>query len=226
MSRVLAFSCLHTPFDHKDAIDFLNDTRKKYKCDKIVCLGDEIDFHVLSDYQYEPDAMGAKEEYCKAMGRLSKYQTVFPKMEICTSNHTSRVYRAAAKAHIPMDFLKSYKEFMLAPKGWNWHDEVIIDNVIYIHGDGYSKVEQAVLSKFQSVVMGHLHTKGEVEYIATPNQLVFGMNVGCLYDRHQYAFRYASKHKRKPILGAGVVIDGKYAVFEPMIIPDKIRRIK
>ena len=60
--RVLAFSCNHSPFHHKDALRFLKEQKKIWKPDVVVCLGDEMDYHMMSRHPKEPDAMGAMEE--------------------------------------------------------------------------------------------------------------------------------------------------------------------
>ena len=53
-------------------------------------------------------------------------------------------------------------------------------------------------------------------YFANEDAMIFGMSVGCGVDRHTAAMDYGIKFTSKPIIGCGVVIDGVYAVFEPM----------
>lgn len=98
---------------------------------------------------------------------------------------------------------------------------------MYIHGEGFSGQNGAITaakSHRQSVVLGHLHTFGGVTYSASRNDLIFGLNVGCLIDTHAYAFRYGKFLANRPTLGCGVVIDGKQAIFVPMDLGFKPRK--
>jgi predicted phosphodiesterase len=40
MSRVLVFGDTHIPFMRKGYVEFLKSVYKKYRCDKVVCVGD------------------------------------------------------------------------------------------------------------------------------------------------------------------------------------------
>ena len=43
----------------------------------------------------------------------------------------------------------------------------------------------------QSVVHAHTHITGAIQFMSTDNDLVFGMNCGCLIDTKSFAFEYA-----------------------------------
>jgi hypothetical protein len=76
----------------------------------------------------------------------------------------------------------------------------------------------------QSTVIGHIHAFAGIQWNANPRHLFFGFNVGCLIDRHLYAFKYGKKFKNKPILGVGLIENGipKYI---PMLLNQKGRWI-
>lgn len=229
MSRVLVFSCIHSPFIRKGYLDFLKEVKRKYQCDVVVNAGDEMDYHMLSVHPKEPSAMGAKEEHERGVAELKKYYKAFPKAKCCVSNHTSRPYRKAAEGGLPELFLKKYNDFLEAPRGWKWSLKWEIDGVIYKHGDGYSGEKPHAIAAFKernSIVIGHVHPVGGVEYLAGPNDLIFGMCVGCGVDHATYAMRYAQKNPKKPVIGCGVVIDGKQAIFIPMELGSRIKRVK
>ena len=63
-----------------------------------------------------------------------------------------------------------------------------------------------------------MHGQAGVQYFANSSQLIFGMNVGCGLDRDRASMDYGLKFNTKPVLGCGVVIDGKHAYFEPMLL--------
>jgi len=219
MSRVLVFSCTHNPFMKAGYVSFLKRVSSRFRCNMAINLGDEVDHHMISDYEKDPDAMGAKEEYLKAIQGLKDLYKAFPKALCCHSNHTSRHTRKGASVGIPSVYFRSLRELLEAPAGWKWADEWEIDGVEYFHGEGFSGEKghrDAARTRMNSVVMGHLHGIGGVEYIATVKDRVFGMCVGCGIDYKAYAFKYGKAAKLKPIIGCGVVLNGKEAFFIPM----------
>ena len=52
---ILIISDTHIPYHHKDVIAFLKGIKKKYKPDRIIHIGDEIDSHAISFHDSDPD---------------------------------------------------------------------------------------------------------------------------------------------------------------------------
>lgn len=211
LARVLVISDLQCPFDHDDYLPFLIKAYKKYRCDTVVCIGDEIDHHALGDYGCDPDGYSAGHELTKAVERLSRYYKVFPEVKLCESNHTVRIFKRAFKAGIPIKYMKDFAEVIESPKGWKWADEWEIDGVRYIHGCGYSGTLGALNAAKDSgvsTVIGHLHSDSGVLFFNSGRKTIFGMNVGCGIDQKAYAFNYAKHSRKKAVLSCGVVIDG------------------
>lgn len=145
---------------------------------------------------------------------------LFPKVDVCISNHTSRPYKAAYRSGIADRYLKDYREWLAAPDGWQWKERYIIDNVLYFHGDGYSGEKghiNAARDAHISTVIGHLHGHAGVHYITGAVDRIFALNVGCLIDVDAYGFRYGKYSRVKPSLGCGIVVEGKEAFFVPLI---------
>lgn len=213
---VLAIPDLHKPYDHKDSTDFLRDTAKEFKPNLIVCLGDEGDQHRLSDHEHHPDMPSAKDEYDLMIKRLKPLYKLFPKVQVCISNHTSRPFRKAFSAGLPSLYLKEYRDFMQAPRGWTWHQRILIQNVVYEHGEGVSGKDaawRAMMQNKRSTVIGHIHAYGGVVYSSDPFSQTFALNAGCLVDVDALAFKYGEKYRNKATLGCGIVIDGKQGHF-------------
>lgn len=229
MARVLVQPDLQAPFQHIDTIPFLLSVNDKYKCNEWVNIGDEVDFSTLSvSHLPDPDGIGFKEEFNQAVDFLKELYKIWPRMKVCVSNHTIRPIKKALYAGVPSVFLKSYQEFLGAPKTWVWADEWEIDGVLYIHGEGFAGQmghAKAADKHRQSVVIGHIHSFGGINYLNNrKNELIFGMNVGCLIDVKSYAFKYGKHFPNKPTLGCGVVIDG-VPHFIPMLLNSKGRWI-
>lgn len=223
---VLAISDCHFPMAHKDHLNFLRELKKRYRPTSVVHLGDELDMHALSNYDHDPDGYGPKDEYDRGMEDMRRLYEVFPKVQACVSNHSSRPFRLAAKCGIPSLYLREYKDFMQAPKGWSWHDKVEIDGTVFIHGEGFSgplAALKAAHSHMQSTCIGHVHTNAGVLFNANNRHLFFGLNAGCLIDRSAYAFNYGRHLPAKPILGCGI-INNRVPFFQPMLLSDKTGR--
>lgn len=216
---VLAIPDLHCPFEHKDSLSFLKAVQDKYKPNKIICLGDEIDAYALSTFEHGPDTYSAGHELEKAIKHLLPFYKQFPKVSVCTSNHTNRIVKRAFKAGLPAKFLKEFADILDAPKDWVWLDRWIVDDVVYEHGEGYSgaaAVKLIAKDNMKSTVFGHVHSYAGVQYISNPYEQFFGMNCGCLVDNDAYAFAYSKNMKSKPALGCGI-IDRGIPYFIPMI---------
>ena len=212
-SRVLVIGDTHCPFDLDTYLDFLVDTYKLYRCNRVVHIGDCVDFHAVSYHETDADAYGAKDELNYAKKRLKRYYDVFPRMDVVWGNHSRLIMRKATSSGIPSKWIKEYNQVFEIPN-WTYHHELEIDGVLYAHGEG-GTARTKCKSDLQSVVQGHLHTQLYVEYVVGRKNRVFGMQVGCGINHEEYAFGYA-KSGKKPAIGAGVVIGGKEAIAVPM----------
>lgn len=98
----------------------------------------------------------------------------------------------------------------------------MIDGVIYSHGDsgrgGQDAAFKQAKDNFRSTVIGHFHNQAGARWWANPEFRVFGLSVGCGIDASKMQFEYGRKITNKPILGCGVVINGKHAYFEPWLL--------
>ena len=61
--NVLVIGDTHCPAMHPNYLEFLQDIRSKFKCTKIVHIGDVIDHHCVSFHDKHPDSTGAVDEY-------------------------------------------------------------------------------------------------------------------------------------------------------------------
>lgn len=219
-SNVLVISDLQIPYEHPQALDFIQEVENTFLIDTFLCIGDEVDQHCISRFDADPAALGAGPELQLAKRRLRKWYDAYPDMLVCMSNHTQRVYNNAFHAGIPEEYLRPVNEWLDAPEGWTWEEFFIIDGVKYEHGDAqggmYAARNLAVRNR-RSTVIGHHHSHGGVFYIANDDEMIFGMNTGCLVDQKSLAFKYAKNSAFKPTLGCGVVMEG-VPYFIPMLL--------
>lgn len=217
---VLAIPDLHLPHQHQDSIPFLKAVKEQFKPDIVCCLGDFEDWNSISMHDHDPDGLSPGQELQLLRAEAQAYFKLFPKVFMCTSNHGSLPFRRAFKYGLPKDLLRGYREILGAPKGWVWADYWEFDGVIYEHGDPFSGRNGALSAaeqNMQSTTIGHIHAFAGIQYSANSKHLIFGFNVGCLINRDAYAFAYAKKIKRKPILGCGIIKHG-VPTFIPMLL--------
>lgn len=211
MSRVLVIGDVHEPVSHPSYLRFTRFIRDKWRCDRVVFIGDVVDHHGISFHAKNPDCPGPRDEAAQTLRGIHKWYNAYPKAEVMIGNHDERVHRLAASVGISSNFLKPYAEAWETP-GWDWKYETFIDDVHILHGTGSSGVRPAKLRAEQScmsTVIGHVHSVGGVQYGAGPKHRLFGMDVACGVDRNAMAMAYGKNMVRKPVLGCGVLIDGE-----------------
>ena len=210
-SRILVISDMHIPYHHKDSFAFLKSIKKEFKPDTVVNIGDSLDFHAISMHEHNPDLFSAGHELQQARKYVKELESIFPEVTEVDSNHSSLVYRRALKFGMSKEFLKDYGDF-LGTKKWKWIDDLTLtmsngQRCFFTHGRSADvlKVSQAM---GMSCVQGHYHTKFVVSWWANPDNLFFGMNVGCLINQKSMAFAYAKNFKTRFIIGCGIIING------------------
>ena len=218
--RVLIISDLHIPYHHRDAFAFLKEVKKQYKPDFVVNIGDLLDFHGMSMHDHDPDLASPGDEMTIAKEYVKELEWIFPKVVEVESNHSSMVYRRALKSGMSRQFLKSYGEF-LGTKKWTWVDDLALTlsngrRCLFTHGKA-ADVLKVSQSMGMNTVQGHYHTKFLISWWANPDNLFWGMSVGCLINQKSLAFAYAKNFKTRFILGCGMIIDGIPKLF-PMVL--------
>jgi hypothetical protein len=234
-SRVLCISDMHAPFHHPDTLDFLRALNDKYRFDRIVNLGDEIDHHGLSYHDHDPDLPSAGHEHARAQDVMSELEALFPVMDIMDSNHGSLLYRKAITHGIPRLLLAEYRDALFAKKndkgqfyrpagrgdGWNWHNTLTItlpDGKRCTFAHGRSKSTKVNVQKAGTCyVQGHHHTVCDIVYHSTPDFLNWGMTLGCSINDDSPAFRYNAGSIERPIVCHGGIIDSHPLLF-PMVL--------
>lgn len=201
----------HIPYEHPDYLEFCKKTFKEQGVTRVIHIGDIFDNHALSFHDSEPSLVGAAGERELATERLKPWFKAFPKLTLVSGNHDLMANRKAIKAGIdPNIYMKSLGEVYNFPKGWDIVDKVIINNVMYHHGEtatGVNGFRNDAKARMMSTVTGHIHSNLGISYTATDHRLVYGMAVGCGVDVDSMAFAYGKNFKLKPVIGCGVVAD-------------------
>ena len=207
-------------------VEFLRRTFDAWEVNRVVHIGDLVDWNSISYHEKHPSNSNAAGEYKAALKQVQELSKAFPKAEWLIGNHDALTLRQATTAGIPAECLKDYADLWQIE--WTVHKrfyKLLIDGVLYCHGDTgpggqFAAMKHAVVN-FKSTVQGHHHANGGVNYYANEKFRVFGLDVGCGMDSDLLQFEYGRKFPRKPVLGCGIVIDGKAAYFEPWLLKSR-----
>jgi UDP-2,3-diacylglucosamine pyrophosphatase LpxH len=220
MATVLVWPDCHIPFQHPKALEFLLRAYEKYKCDKVINLGDLFDFSSYSlKWSPDPNGYSPGDEYELLMEELQPFFKHFKDVELIIGNHDGRPWKKVFNAQLPNQLVKSMAEFIHAPKGWAFHQTGFeFQDVWYFHGEGLSQSNWRLAhEKYkQSTVHGHLHNSAGCIFHKDRKKRYFVLNAGSLINEKNYCFRYAQHNFNKAVLGCGVVFDSQSAIFEPM----------
>lgn len=214
-TRILFISDQHIPYHHEKMFEFLERLIEKYQPTRFVNVGDELDKHAMSYHDSDPDLPSAGDELERSLVYVKQMHKLIPNMDVIESNHGSMHMRKAKTHGFPKRYMRSYNEILEVGEGWKWHNDLTLDMSewgvpdVHVH---HGKTKRAIMtSKAMSMshVCGHFHESFGIEYWANPKGLYFGMNIGCLIDDKKLAFAYNKINPHRPIIGTGLIIEGK-----------------
>jgi hypothetical protein len=223
--RVLIIPDQHAPYQHVDALDFLQAVAAKFSPELTINLGDELDYHAMSFHDSDPNLDSAGVELEKGKKWLKKLHKLFPFQLICDSNHGSMAFRKAKHHGLPVQLIRGYREVVFpdgSGQGWHWAEswriKTPLGDVMFKHQPSGGILGDAAHNAC-NLVVGHHHGNYSIEYTASSSHLYYGMYSGCLIDKDAYAFAYGKHSLRKPVIGCSVIIDGR-----PLLVPMVLNR--
>lgn len=170
----------------------------------------------------------AGQELEKSIELMHEYYDLFGKVDIMESNHGSMVYRRQKYSGLSRAVFKSYNEILEAPSGWQWHPELVIElankqDCFFSHGRNADIIKTSQ-DMGMNAVAGHYHNTFQIKYWSNPNNLFWGMQVGCSIDDKSMSFAYNKLIVKRPIVGHGIIIEGVPRLL-PLILNSKGRWI-
>lgn len=225
MANVLVIGDTHCPGMRTGYVDFLKRIADRHAVNRVVHIGDLVDWASISYHEKSPSLHNASKEFAAAQRQVYQLAKAFPKADWLIGNHDALTERQATSIGLPSEVLKDYAD--LWQVDWKVHprfSKLVIDGNLYAHGDAGRGGQDAALtqakSEFQSMVIGHFHSQAGVRYWANKQYRIFGLSVGTGIDASRLQFEYGVKFTAKPILGCGVVL-GDRAFFEPWLLKSK-----
>ena len=212
--NILCIPDMHVPYQHPDALKFIETLMHTYKPKLVVNLGDLLDFHGISFHDSDPDLESAGGELRKARRIIKDYEAIVPNQYIIGSNHGDLPVRKFIANGLPRDLLRTYNDIYDVGEGWKFVPDLTIEtdskylpDIYFVHG---IRVDALAVAKQrgQRVVQGHYHEQFRIQYAGNPNTLLWGINGGCLIDPVSLAFSYNKLNLNRPLLGATVICSG------------------
>ena len=77
-SVILVISDTHCPYHHPDLIPFLKALKKKYRPDRVIHIGDEVDSHAISFHDSDPDLYSAGDEHQASLPTIHEMEKLLP----------------------------------------------------------------------------------------------------------------------------------------------------
>lgn len=226
--RVGIIGDTHLPYELDGYLDFCQETFDKYDVNEVVHIGDFVDNHSLSFHDSEPMLHNVMGEYESAFERAQGWYEAFPEATLIMGNHDRIPARQLRKLGMePSIYMRPIEELFGMPEGWTVADSVVIDNVLYHHGEtagGINGFRKDAEQRMRCTVSGHNHSNAGISATATDQELVWGLAVGCGVNQKHMAFAYGKNFAKKPIVACGVVIEGEPHI-EYMNLGSKVRRI-
>tara|TARA_Y100000310_G_scaffold75313_1_gene71605 strand:- start:469 stop:1371 length:903 start_codon:yes stop_codon:yes gene_type:complete len=211
---------IHAPYNHPDTIEFLLWVSEWRECqERVVNVGDLMDFHSMSRFVSEVDASNPVDEYEKALSFVEEYSQAFPEGDMVLGNHDLIPQRQMKELGLLPSMLRADNELYGLSEAWDIHPlyHVIKPdswNVLVEHGIGsggrYGCANTAK-EKRCSYVQGHTHSAAAVIYSTNHESTIFGMNVGACVDTGSLAQRYGKYMTKKAVTACGVVYGGSHA---------------
>lgn len=226
MARVLIIGDTHCPGMRRGYVDFLKRIADVHSINRVVHIGDLVDWASISFHEKSPALSNAIQEFASARRQVATLARAFPRADWLIGNHDALTERQAVSVGLPAQLLRDYAD--LWELDWSVHarfTKLMIDGVVYSHGDSGRTGQDAALAQakdqFRSTVIGHFHSQAGVKWWANQEFRVFGMSVGCGIDASRLQFEYGLRIVAKPILGCGVVVNGRRAIFEPWLLKSR-----
>ena len=221
---VLIISDTHIPYHVPELMDFLKLLKKKYKPDRVIHIGDEVDKHAMSFHDSDPDLPSAGDELRISKKYIWELKKIFPDMILLHSNHSSLIYRKALKHGMPRAYLRSYNDFLEVDKRWKWVDDLNLklsdgSECFFTHGVSADGIKLA-MQYGKNVCQFHFHSKFNIQYFSNPDNLVWSLQCGCLTKQSSLAFGYSKNFRLRFVIGTGAIINGQPMLY-PMILNNK-----
>lgn len=223
MANKIFISDTHFPYQHRDALDFIDAVINEYSILENYHVGDVVDHHFSSFHEVEPGTLSAEEEFSQSYDCIQELNEICGgALTVTVGNHDEIPVRKAKAAGLAREAIKDYNS--LYDVDWDWTDKAYIkgdsgDKILITHSISTSTKNNAQNFSHCSV-QGHYHHEYCIQYAGDTEVLRWAMTVGCLIDPKHPAFNYSSRQVlKRPVLGLGCEVEGR-----PILVPMRLTK--
>lgn len=195
--QYMIWSDAHAEVEDADAIDVCIQVGQAVGVDEVVFAGDWFDVHALSSYVPNADRPARwVDERAAALPVIASARAAFPKQKAhwIHGNHDRRPLHFIDRAAPQLQGMFTLPELLgIEGLDFSYPEDnrlVIADKLMIIHGERVrgesgASVRAEVKDHGMSVIMGHVHRRGNIEVTSTAltltgEQPMFGYELGCL----------------------------------------------
>ena len=122
MARVLVIGDTHCPGMKIGYVDFLKRIADRYSINRVIHIGDLVDWASISYHEKSPSLRNASLEYRKALKQVATLARAFPKVDWLIGNHDALTERQAVTAGLPPELLRDPRVTIFATLGLKWSE--------------------------------------------------------------------------------------------------------
>lgn len=214
MSTIIAVGDSHFPYHHKKTLKSVIEIIGAVKPDYVIQMGDLYDYFSFGRYPKPHVVLPAvelHEGHKYAVEFWSNVRQQSPKSQCIqlSGNHTDRPIKRIIEASpelLPLISVNQYLTFEGVKTIYDSREELIIDDIIFIHGF-LSRLGDHALFYNKSVVCGHSHRAGVVYHnrFNGNKQPIFEFNCGYIGNDSAVPFRYTPTKFSKWTRGVGMI---------------------
>lgn len=213
MQTVLVVGDCHFPFTTKKSLTRILSLAQKIKPDVIVQVGDLYDHYAHAKFPRSHNVMTPRQEIEKARemaeNMWSKLQSASPKSSCyqLLGNHDIRPYKRILERYPEVEKLMGFQDFYRfdgVDTVFDPRTELVIDDVLYIHGY-LSGLGKHAIYNLRSVVCGHSHLGGVYYQRLSNDRVIFELNAGFIADIKSTPLSYTAQRYTKWTQGCGII---------------------
>lgn len=192
--KMIIFGDLHVPYHDNKAVDIVCKVMNMIQPDKVIVIGDSIDFYGLSTFGPAPDRVLKIQDDLDATFKVHQQLNSDAEYIFLVGNHEYRLERYLRKHPeiFALDALELENLLRLDELGWELRQDYKFKDFLVIHGKRWSKhagwgAKKELEDRFfqTNIIMGHTHKVGC--YMATgPRKQIGGWEIGCLCKSMEY----------------------------------------
>jgi predicted phosphodiesterase len=212
LTKVLVMPDAHHPYVHKQSWKTFLSVARGWKPDKLVILGDFVDFYSVSSFLRDPERMITLEDEIDSANAAADEisELSIPDVTVLEGNHELRLSKYISRAGGELAGLLSAQRLLkIKERGWKWvpyGKYHTIGKLHFAHDVGFSGKNSAIQSVEAfggNIIFGHSH-RAACHYISTiSGDRHVGWTMGWLGDPEAIDYRHSARVARESQHGFG-----------------------